>query len=278
MGTQTDHMTERKISSKALSIFFLLVIILSALCEWIYCNATDLIVMLLMWIPAISAFVAARISLNDNDEDFSYKKQHSLLSIRKCKFKYIIVAFLIPLMYLIVPYAIYWMTHPKSLSFGDASFIYIFIYMIIAFIVSFATATGEEIGWRGFMLPALIDRMGISKGTTIVGMFWCVWHFPLLIWGGYMEGTPLWYKLCAFILCIFPVGIIAAILTMKSGSIWPAAVLHTTHNALDQELFGAFTIGEDKMYFVSETGLLTIVCVWVIAIVLSFVYIRKDNK
>lgn len=275
---ETNSISDRKISNNALSLFFALVITLSALCEWIYCNGVELIVVLLMWIPALSAFVATRISINDHDEVFSYKRQHEILSIQKCRPKYIIIGILIPLVYLIIPYMIYWMTHPESISFGDQSFIFLIIYIIISFIVSFATATGEEIGWRGFMLPALTERMGISKGVTIVGMFWCVWHFPLLIWGGYMAGTPLWYKLCAFLLCIFPVGIITAILTIKSESIWPAAFLHTAHNAFDQSLFGSFTAGEDKMYFVSETGLLTIVCVWVIAIALSFVYIRKDNK
>ena len=89
-----------------------------------------------------------------------------------------------------------------------------------------------------------------------------------------MEGTPLWYQLVSFVLCIFPVGIIAAFLTIQSGSVWPAAFLHAAHNAYDQMLFGVITRGDDKMYYVSETGLLTILCVWIIAI-LMYIRFRK---
>ena len=124
---ETNSITDRKISNNALSIFFALVITLSALCEWIYCNGVQMIVVLLMWIPALSAFVATRISINDHDEVFSYKRQHEILSIRKCRSKFVIIGILIPFFYLIVPYVIYWMTHPESINFGDQSVIYLII-------------------------------------------------------------------------------------------------------------------------------------------------------
>ena len=74
--------------------------------------------------------------------------------------------------------------------------------------------------------------------------------------------------LLAAALCIFPVGVMAGILALQSGSMWPAAFLHAAHNNYDQAVFGVITAGADRMYFVSETGILTIVCTWVLAIVL----------
>ena len=152
------------------------------------------------------------------------------------------------------------------------------IYTVICVLISLITALGEEIGWRGFMLPAITQRLGDFGAIAAVSIFWCLWHFPLLIFGGYMEGTPLWYQLIAFVLCIFPVGIIAGILTFWSKSVWPAAFLHAAHNAFDQTVFDLITMGDDKKFFVSETGVFTIVCAWVIAIIMLVIYMKKKKK
>ena len=83
-----------------------------------------------------------------------------------------------------------------------------------------------------------------------------------------MAGAPVWYKLPAFVLCILPVGIIIGGLTYLSKSVWPAAFLHAAHNNYDQAVLGVITRGDDMMYYVSETGFLTIICAWVIAIIM----------
>jgi membrane protease YdiL (CAAX protease family) len=41
----------------------------------------------------------------------------------------------------------------------------------------------EEIGWRAFLLPRLLPRMGPVKATVVVGLVWCAWHVPMF-WGG----------------------------------------------------------------------------------------------
>jgi membrane protease YdiL (CAAX protease family) len=109
----------------------------------------------------------------------------------------------------------------------------------------------------------------------LTGFIWACWHLPILTFGDYMEGAPVWYKVPAFILCIVPVGIMTGYLTYKSKSVWPAAFLHAAHNNFDQAVFGVITRGEDKMYFVSETGCLTILCAWIMAVII-LIMIRKD--
>ena len=39
---------------------------------------------------------------------------------------------------------------------------------------------GEEIGWRGFLLPRLERRFGAVAASPIVSLFWAGWHLPLI--------------------------------------------------------------------------------------------------
>ena len=262
-----------KYDNKALITFFALVIILSLTAETFIVTGGPLwMYLVLMWIPAFSAIAASTIALKESKEKFALKDFLSGLGIRKCRIRYILLAVLIPLIYLLIPYMIYWKTHPGNFGYTGVALSLILKdclpMLIIGIFPNVLSAMGEEIGWRGYMLPALTERSGLKKALIITSLFWCCWHLPLLAFGNYMAGAPVWYKLPAFVLCILPVGIIIGGLTYMSKSVWPAAFLHAAHNNYDQAVFGVITRGDDMMYYVSETGFLTIICAWVIAIMI----------
>ncbi len=265
-------------------VFLLFVISLSAAAEaFIVLGGPDWLYLVLMWIPAISAIVASLIALREKQEPFSLKRILSGLGIRSCRIRYILLAVLIPLIYLLIPYMIYWKMRPDNFGYTGVAVKVILKdclpMMIIGIFPNIISAMGEEIGWRGYMLPALRERIGPVKALFVTGLFWAAWHLPLLAFGDYMSGAPVWFKLPAFIMCILPVGIIIGGLTYMSRSIWPAAFLHAAHNNFDQAVFGVITRGDDMMYYVSETGIFTIVCAWLIAIiVLVRVKGAKDNN
>ena len=52
-------------------------------------------------------------------------------------------------------------------------------------------ALGEEIGWRGWLLPVLAARTTRLRATLGVGAIWGLWHAPALIQGGVARGGML---------------------------------------------------------------------------------------
>ena len=49
----------------------------------------------------------------------------------------------------------------------------------------------EELGWRGFMLPRLLNSASSLYAALVVGIIWAVWHLPLFwISGASQEGIP----------------------------------------------------------------------------------------
>ena len=93
-----------------------------------------------------------------------------------------------------------------------------------------------------------------------------------------MAEAPLWYRLPAFVLCVLAVGVMAGLLTWKSRSLWPAAFLHAAHNNFDQAIFQVITRGENRMFYVSETGALTVVCAWIGASLLYFAFTQAAKQ
>ena len=270
----------RKIGNKATAVFFGIVIVLSAIIETLIClGGPEWLYIALMWMPAVAANIASCIAFREHREPFSLKKLFASVGFHRCALRYVLLGCFLPLVYLLVPYMVYWGLYPENFAYHGVSLVLVLKdvlpIIVIGTFISMLSALGEEIGWRGFMVSALYERFGLNKTLLISSLFWCCWHLPLLIGGGYMSGTPLWYQLPAFVLCIFPVGVMVGLLTLESGSVWPAAFLHAAHNNYDQAVFGLITRGDNRMYFVSETGVLTILCAWALAAVL---YTRAKKR
>lgn len=50
--------------------------------------------------------------------------------------------------------------------------------LMMALVWPLLAALGEEIGWRGLLLPRLEQTMGLLPAATVVGLLWGLWHLP----------------------------------------------------------------------------------------------------
>lgn len=47
----------------------------------------------------------------------------------------------------------------------------------------------EEFGWRGYMLPRLLDRMNTVRASLLLGVVWACWHLPLYVIPGQLYAN-----------------------------------------------------------------------------------------
>jgi membrane protease YdiL (CAAX protease family) len=84
---------------------------------------------------------------------------------------------------------------------------------------------GEEIGWRGLLLPALLKRVSPLTASIIVGIVWFLWHIPLRLGAGRDLHA------LGFSINVIATSIITTWIFIKSRqSTFVAILLHATGN------------------------------------------------
>lgn len=242
--------------------------------------------LLLMWSPGIAAVIVNLV------------KRKSLRGLGwKFSLKWMAIGWLLPIAYGSLAYGSIWITGlgdvPNPTFLERARFtmgmesdsdtliiISAFFYItVISLIPNMVMSLGEELGWRGFLVPELFYRFDFKKTALISGAIWSTWHLPGILGGNYgQETTPVLFRLFCFLIMVLSGAMILAWIRLESGSVWPAVVFHATHNGVIQAFFDRLTLDTgNTAYFSGEFGIALAAC----SALFAWYFYRKplsDNK
>jgi membrane protease YdiL (CAAX protease family) len=127
---------------------------------------------------------------------------------------------------------------------------------LIHFPMHLFAAAGEELGWRGVLVPNLARTAGSKTIALVPGAIWALWHYPDILFFDYNVGTPAIFALTCFSISVIGVGAFLSWLRLASGSIWPAVVFHGVHNSVILGIFDRVTDPKAvTLYITSEFGI-----------------------
>lgn len=96
---------------------------------------------------------------------------------------------------------------------------------------------GEEIGWRGYLLPRQIEKYGAKKGVLLNGFCWGIAHLPLIYLGFNYSlenvGAP-WSNMAMMMLACMAVGIFCSYVMVRSNNVMYSAVIHGVVNVIGE--------------------------------------------
>lgn len=101
--------------------------------------------------------------------------------------------------------------------------------IVISPFVNIVNCFGEEWGFRGYLLPKLLQRFSVIPAVLLNGAIWGIWHAPLIVMGhNYGVGYPGFPYVGIFAMCLFCmiIGTILSYVTIKTNSCVPAILGH----------------------------------------------------
>ena len=107
--------------------------------------------------------------------------------------------------------------------------------LIFAFIMT-SGPSSEEFGWRGYVQPRLLQRLGPIQTALVLGSCWGIWHLPLFLLPGtgqHQIGLLTIGGLCFFIEIISMTFVILFVSQRLRGGVWAAVAAHAGWNAMD---------------------------------------------
>jgi uncharacterized protein len=94
---------------------------------------------------------------------------------------------------------------------------------------------GEELGWRGFMLPRMLERHGWINAAVLTGLLWSLWHFPLWGQANYALSGSVMHTAQVLLLATVTATALSVIITAMflrtRQSLIPSLLLHGAANA-----------------------------------------------
>jgi len=241
-----------------------------------------LFVFTLMWSPGLAALLTQLIAT----------RSLRGLGWRLGSPRWLGIAWILPVLYAFPVYAFTWLIglgifpNPSriarlaeeysSTSTATTVTIFLLFSLTLDMVFPLLSALGEEIGWRGLLVPELAKTTSFTKTALISGIVWAAWHIPGIFLADLNStGIPNLYAATMFAVLIIALSFPFAWLTLKSGSLWPAVLLHAFHNQFVQGMLDKLT-GKTAVtpYITGEFG----VGMALTGVVVAYVFFRMQRN
>ncbi len=263
MDTEEDNIVKSFINKHQIIIFFVLVIVLSWF-PWYAGIAPETVVFMPSLLGLAMAFYVGGKKGGMN----------LLRSVGRWRVqpRYWLIAWLAPLLIFVIGLGIYLIFGGEAPSFTvfRQELHLLPIFLLVVFL-PFNGPVGEEIGWRGYVLPRLQQRSGPLMASLVIGAIWGIWHLP-----SFFRPESVQAALGLGFLVPYVVGTIANSVIMTwlynkakasalvAGIIWHAATDFWAPNFLADFSIAAGpggTVGVDRTLYAIVLALLAVVAV-----------------
>jgi CAAX protease family protein len=139
--------------------------------------------------------------------------------------------------------------------------------MVFFAVLILTDGLGEELGWRGFALPRLLQRWPPVTASVILGLVWAAWHLPLL-WtqGATLYGSPVW--LLVLDICAKSI-LFTWVFVRTRESVLIAVLLHASTN-----LFAVPPVITSDL----RLAILALIAEWLLVVIIGLILIRLQLK
>jgi len=208
------------------------------------------------WTPAIIAVFMT----------FSLKGKTGLLNLfskmalRKVYYKWYLLAFFTPLIICITSFTIISLICYQEFVFPALDYP-LDTYLLFLFLIVLGSI-GEEIGWRGFMLPLLLRKHSYLVSSILIGIFWGAWHLQ------FQAG--IWVFFIYMLLTIEMSVVISWLCEKTQGNIVAAIIMHSSFNLCALILFENIVINVSensesiKLLYGSLVCLFLPLCIYIV--------------
>jgi uncharacterized protein len=135
------------------------------------------------------------------------------------------------------------------------------LLLVVPFFLFDAIANGEEIGWRGYILPRLQVKQSALTASLIIGLLWGIWHIPKFL--GHWDSVAFaWFMVDVMAKSV----LLAWMYNNTKGSLLLVTLFHASFNTVGVFLPVANTITDGNL---SARIIITLLEVMVAVVVIS---------
>ena len=145
--------------------------------------------------------------------------------------------------------------------------------LVLPWLIYEAIANGEEIGWRGYVLPRLQAKYSALTSTLILGAIWGFWHLPKFL-SDFDAIHFAWFMAHTFAQAV----ILTWIYNGTKGSLLMATLYHASSNTVGMFVPIANTLSNANMGSYIAVVMLEVATAFIIVIMAGAAHLSRTEE